>query len=330
VRTDTLADVFKLGGLIDSRKLKALAHYWKKLLDEVKPDLIVGEFTPTLAMVVLGVIPMVTVGTGFSMPPVGRNLPSIRFWDKTISEASKTHEQLMLEAVADTRVALGLPPVSFLSDLFGGEKAFVCVLPELDCYGEYRTEAAIGPLTDAVLPSFRQMDASKKEGPQAFIYLMGEDAKLPEILAALHRSKVPCDGYIRQFDRSRMPGGAANIHLYDTPQPLNDILPDRALLIHHGGMSTSDIALRLGVPQLVLSRHLEQKTNGALLMKAGVAHMLMAHSDSDLSRIEAFCKGMVADAPLHARAVAKAKAIAAQKSKPAVEVVTAACCELVA
>ncbi len=326
IRTDTLADVFQIGGLIDIPKLMTLGRYWQDLLAKVKPDLVVAEFSPTLSMVTRGVIPTVTIGTGFSMPPVGRNLPSIRFWDKTISDASKAHEQALLNAVQTVQQALNLTPVAFVGDLFGGDKNFVCVLPELDCYAEYRTEAAIGPLTTP-LPAFRQ--PTNNDSPQAFFYLMGEDAKLPAILKALEASTVRCDGYIRQLNRDIAPLTADTIHLYETPQPLADILPDRALLIHHGGMGTADTALRLGVPQLVLCRHLEQKTNGASLMRAGVGHMLMAHNDNDLAKLAATCKAMAEDNALKKRAETKALHIASNMRRPAVHIVTEACCLLV-
>lgn len=326
IRTDTLADVFQLGGLIDAGKLTALGKVWQKILADLKPDLVIGEFAPTLAMVTLGVIPTFTIGTGFSMPPAGRTLPSIRFWDSTISTASQQHEQSLDIALNTTRKALNLPPLAFFADLFGGERSFVCVLPELDCYNAYRTEMPIGPLTATQLPTFtaKKADSSTTQG---FIYLNGEDENLHTILQHIHDSNIKCDGYIRSLDHSTLPENT-NIHFYNTPQPLTTILPKRTVLIHHGGMSTSDIALRLGIPQLVLSRHLEQKTNGALLMRAGVAELVMAHLGSDISRLPDILNTMAHNEKLHQKAQQKALSIAARPSRPAVDIVTEACCAL--
>lgn len=324
IRTNTLADVFQLGGLIDSSKLTALAKAWQHMLSIIQPDLIIGEFAPTLALTTLGVTPFVTIGTGFSMPPTGRRLPSIRFWDKTLSDDSIKHEDALYDAINTTRKTLGLGPIAFFSDLFGGDQSFVCVLPELDCYGEYRSTPAIGPLTSTPLPSF-VMQENAQGSKQAFIYLAGDDANLQNIFTHIAHSGVQCDGYIRQFDRTYLPENATNIHLHATPQPLGQLLPKRGLLIHHGGMSTSDIALRLGIPQLVLSRHLEQKSNGGLLMREGVAALLMAHLDSDINRLETVLTSMMANTVLKERAQQKAKEIAARTTRPAVEIVVEAC-----
>lgn len=325
IRTDTLADVFALGGLISTSKLTALAQAWQKFLVSLKPDLVICEFSPTLAMATLGVIPTVTVGTGFSMPPTGRALPSIRFWDPALSERSIEHEKQLYQVVCETRQALGLEPLSFVADLFGGEARFICVLPELDCYKAYRQEKPIGPLTSTPLPSFQLQEKASK---QAFAYLAGEDGNINRIAQVIAQSGVQCDAYIRSLSRDTLPPDSS-LFLHDAPQPLTELLPKRGLLIHHGGMSTSDIALRLGVPQLVLSRHLEQKATGGLLMWEGVAELVMTNHAPDMERLPTVLRTIMENGKYQQRAWQKAKEIAARPARPAVEIVVEACSSLV-
>ena len=46
------------------------------------------------------------------------------------------------------------------------------------------------------------------------------------------------------------------------------------LIIHHGGIGTTELALAVGRPQLLLPRHLEQNLTGRALKDIGVALVL--------------------------------------------------------
>lgn len=329
VQTDTLADIFMLAGLSNPVSMVALGKAWQDVLARVKPDVVICEFSPTLAMVTLGVIPTITLGISFAIPPTGRPLPAIRFWQQELTQTSIANEQRVYEAVSRTRAALNLPGFEFFSDIFGGEGVFVCALPELDCYGKYRTVPAIGPLT-ALDVSLAPTKRNPQHQRKAFAYLANDEPSLPKIMQAIQSSHLMCDSYIRRLDAAtRTAYTSDNVHLYETPQPLAELLPERGLLIHHGGMSTADLALRLGIPQLIVSRHLEQKVNGGLLLHLGVAQILMSHQCEDVELISKTLKDMGNNDNYAHHAFKRAEAIAARKGKQAMEIVLEACNKLV-
>lgn len=55
--------------------------------------------------------------------------------------------------------------------------------------------------------------------------------------------------------------------------PLNALLPDCSLIVHHGGAGTSFTALTAGLPQLALPRGADQPANAAVLAEGGVAEV---------------------------------------------------------
>ena len=74
----------------------------------------------------------------------------------------------------------------------------------------------------------------------------------------------------REFLPSHMP---ENVIWYEY-LPLDSILPETGLLIHHGGMGTLSGALAAGVPQMVLPCYVDRPYNASLLKKLGVGDYL--------------------------------------------------------
>jgi rhamnosyltransferase subunit B len=329
IPTDTMADIFILAGLSNAERMKMLGEAWQKVLLELKPDLVICEFSPTLAMVTLGVIPTITLGISFAVPPAGRTLPKIRYWQKELTASSIANERLVHAEICKVRQALGLPEFEFFADIFGGEEVFACALPELDCYAEYRTIPAIGPLT-ALEGTLAPPAHHAAHHTKAFAYLAHNDDNLEHIIEAMKHSTVQCDAYIRHLEPARMAAfSAPNLHIYETPQPLTELLPERGLLLHHGGMSTADLGLRLGIPQLIFSRHLEQKVNGGLLLRLGVGEVLMGHQCREEGVVHKTLASMVSNGNYKANAVKRAQIIAARPGRKAMEVVLEACERLV-
>jgi UDP:flavonoid glycosyltransferase YjiC (YdhE family) len=61
------------------------------------------------------------------------------------------------------------------------------------------------------------------------------------------------------------------------PQPIADILAASRLVVHLGGSGLAAEALAAGVPQVVLSGHIEQSLNGEAIERAGVGRMIKTY-----------------------------------------------------
>src|SRR3546814_6352681 len=90
--------------LIGYGRRDALAHRltaWEGVLDTVRPDVVVGDFSPTLNLAARGRVPSIVVGNGYTIPPGGRPMPPIRPWQPALEAFSVTHEaELMATANA--------------------------------------------------------------------------------------------------------------------------------------------------------------------------------------------------------------------------------------
>ncbi len=276
----TLADVLFLAGYADATKLMRLTAEWQTLAQRERIDAVIAEYSPTAAISYRGIMPFITVGTPFSVPPEGMRMPNIRAWENAVPEVSGRHEALALSAINTVRKQLTLAPFDFLSDMFGGEGVFVLSYPELDVYAALRKHSAIGPVSAAIRRAFTPFAPPKK--PSAFLYLSGKSSDIKLSLESLDKAGMPCDTFIRNFAPNSLPPplpgkeseaqnaaraeGYRNIHFHDAPQDLQKILKERSVIVHHGGHATSCEALAFGIPQLILASQLEQQMTASRLM----------------------------------------------------------------
>ena len=274
ITTHTLADIYHYAGYTKSDLLLALSKAWQDLLEKIKPDLVINEFAPTLALVTLSVIPTLTVGTGYSTPPLGRSMPAIRFWKKELPLDSILREKDMLITINNIRKSLTLPPIMHFSDLFGGEAQLVTTYPVLDCYRAYRQRPAIGPLNQALYR--HDISLYNYRERRGFVYLNATLANLPLIIQGIKDSGLYCEAYIRGLsEEKRQEYSNPDFVIHTTTQALHEVLPYISLYIHHGGISSSELCLRYGTPQLILANHLEQRVNGSNIAQLGVGILLV-------------------------------------------------------
>lgn len=271
--THSLVDVFKLAGLLEAETLIHLGKQWEKVLQEIKPDLIINEFSPTLGMISIGRIPTISIGSSYSLPPADSPFMPIRFWESSLPSQSLTHATLWQAALNQVRRYFKLPEFTYGTEVFGGEAAFLCSTKELDSYQRFRKTREIGPIAKVAIPP--QAPCALPNAPCGYFYLGGEMPDLEGVLLDISSEITQCDGYIRQLKKCLIL--ASNVHLYATPQPLETLLLSRNFLIHQGGINTAELALQLGIPQFIVPLHLEQKVNAGLLREAKVAEIILPH-----------------------------------------------------
>ncbi len=325
----TLIDALRVGEAIDENKLHGLADLWEKILLEEKPDLVIGEFAMTFASITIGRIPTLTIGTGYSIPPSGGPFPAVRFWNQEVPESTKADEARWVEITNQVRQKRSLAPFMYSTDAFKGDGSFVCTYPELDSYSYCRKDPVYGPFKGTILDKEHVLANEKYDG---FFYLAFTPNMTPSILDGLVKSGLRMEGYIRQLPeeiRLRY-ANHRSVYLHTAPQPLEKALRKRTILIHHGGIGTSEIALRAGIAQYVLPRHLEQKINGSLLKKIGVADFVMENEavKSGTKWLKPLQR-LVSDRAVKQRALARSVSIKGRDKDAASRVVMARVKELI-
>ena len=311
--THTLADILCGLGLSDAAVLTERVNAWRGVLTCERPDVVVTEFAPTLALAAMDDRPVVTVGVGYVCPPVGGAFPPIRFWEAEVPLASLRAEERLADAMDKARARSGLPGLAWPSDAFGGDAQVVCTWPELDTYAERRPAPAAGPAR-------RFAFAAASDAP-AFFYLAA-DAQLPGALQAVAASRLPARGFVRGLDpASRARLSRPGLEILADPPELEDVLPGCPLLIHHGGIGAAEAALALGTPQVILARHLEHVSNGlAVERRLGVGRVMSAgHASRDPRRAGAAIRDASDDPELRRRSVLLARTLAAREATTGAE-----------
>ena len=94
-------------------------------------------------------------------------------------------------------------------------------------------------------------------------------------------------------------------------EPLGEVLQHAAALIHHGGAGTIALALRAGVPQLIMPHANDQFDNGTRLAKHGTARLIL-RSQYKAPRVAGELKTLTEDQKVRSRCYAWKRIIAGE------------------
>ncbi|SEQ34860.1 UDP:flavonoid glycosyltransferase YjiC, YdhE family [Faunimonas pinastri] len=260
-RARGFADMVAICGFARAEALWPAVHGWDGLFDLVRPDVVVADYSPVLSLAAYGRVPLVAIGDGFVLPP-----PHLPTFPLLREGSDMPGEAELLANAAKVQDRRGLPAPATLPGLIGGDAHVVCTLPETDIYADRRERPASGPLTATHEP----LGPATQQG--LFAYLAADHGLTPKLLQVLCDMRVPAEIFVRDApDSLKASLRNAHVTVHDTPPPLPEALARAALVIHHGGIGTSESCLALGRPQVVLPRHFEQTLNARRLRQLGAA-----------------------------------------------------------
>jgi UDP:flavonoid glycosyltransferase YjiC (YdhE family) len=299
------ADVLTAIGFADHLKLMAVVDAWDAIIKLIRPDLVIADHAPALQVAMVGSpVPIVTVGTPFTLPPLslGR-LPPIR-----ADQAPALPEARLHQAVKTVLVARGVAVPPRLVDLFRSDERLIFGLPELDPYRAYRDEQVLLP--PEPVPAF--VDPPVR--PRLFVYAGSELPHLETLVQTLVSMDVDVSAYLRG-DVGPLPHflKRRGYQVFDSPPPFAEILPRVSHVLSQGGAFTCHAALAAGRPHLVIPLHNETELNFAHVRAMGVAQRLDALDDEKALRKK--LAGFLDDATLLAQARHWALTLRAREQK---------------
>ncbi|UCH74044.1 MAG: hypothetical protein JSU82_17285 [Rhodospirillales bacterium] len=276
-RAAAISDIFAMQGFDNPDDLMPMVEGWQNLINLTRPDLIISDYSPTLCLAAYGVNPMVIVGDGFTMPP--HDLPTFPILRPQFRETLP--QKRMLGVIAEVQRRRNRPSPETLPGLFAAEARYVCTLPELDPYRAERKEKVLGPFETPPPP------APLPRKPRFFSYIASDFRGIKNAVRGLAEIKVPGEIYIRRASPAMKQAlRKRGHHVHDAPAPLLDVLRNASAIIHHGGIGTTEAAVGIGRPQVVLPRHMEQELTARALEELGVGVKVSGN----------FAPGAVADA----------------------------------
>lgn len=250
-------------GYADAAVLKAMLDAWDGLFREVNPHVIVCDHSPTVILAARDRVPVVHVGTGFTVPPNDRPFPVI---NSGAIAGAQAREAAVYSSIEQACRTLDRPVPASIPAMFGWSQNIVCCLPELDPYASIRHTPAAGPL-EALPP------CSPSQGNGSiFGYLSTEYLELRELLRSLARAGLKGQVYIRggigPFEECV---AGSCLRLLNDPVDLVPVLREASAIVHHGGIGTTQTAMGVGRPQFVFPRHWEQRLTARAVEKLGTS-----------------------------------------------------------
>ncbi len=209
---------------------------WKNLIALVKPTFVIAEFAPALVLASRSLsVPVIVTGNSFSVPPPVIDFPALR---ESVPIASRCRQSEVSEVVYQV-TGFDAP----LGQLLNGDRSFIFSIPELDFYRDVRHGAEYVGMHNAPFPQ----NIGDEHG--SFWSYLSTDWPHYQLVM----NKLQPDNKF----------GA-----------LENVLKGKSLAIHHGGSTTTTACLLMGIPQLLLPKHLEQWLNASALARLGVAQII--------------------------------------------------------
>ena len=270
-RIGSFADILQLGGFGDLDIAVSVINAWNRLFDDLRPDVLVAESSPTALAAALGRVPSVVAGNGYAMPPSHLShfppLTPAEDWLAPHDEAFA----VLNEALERT----GRPTLPWLPRLMQGDLRICDTYAGLDPYADQRIDELYGSLAD-VLP----LATDVKPGKRLFAYLSTEYPHFDKLITAIAGNGERFSLYI-----GGSPTASVKEHLrkrgaevYDKPAPFAEVLPAACGVLGHGTMATSLDAMTVGRPQILVPFAFERKMIADHVVKTGAGCILKSLS----------------------------------------------------
>ncbi len=282
--TPSMAHVLHNSGFSRAESLKARIQSWQELLELIRPDLVVGDYYPTLQLALLDrEIGQVVLGNGFTLPPAIKPLPDFSVFQGRKFPKFPQGEEQTLGVINQALQSLRLPLLTSLSELW--HKRGLCLLKtleELDHYGDRNDGIYLG-----VPPSPR---GKKPHWPtrgerRIFAYLK-PDQLVGDLLAGLQRTNcqviIAGDGLSssleNQFSSPSLRFEREAVDLYET-------LESADLVVNNANHGSSAHSLLEGVPLVMVPQQLEQRLFSSRLQSQGLALEMTGTSEKYLDSL---------------------------------------------
>lgn len=255
--TATMAQVLHNAGLYDSAALLSRTRAWDRLLQWIRPELVLMDYAPTLQLALRGsALPAAVFATGYFVPPPVVPVPVYWSMRGRLPPHVKTGEEETLAVFNRVLEARDQAPLLGLSHLWHDD--FLPILktyPDLDHYPERQGGLYVGSPPS---PRGQPPRWPESAGKRIFAYLKPSPI-VGDLLEALKATSEPVliasDGLSQSvrdlFSSNRMVFETSPIDLYETFETAH-------LAVTNANHGTTSHALSAGVPVLAVPLHLEQ------------------------------------------------------------------------
>lgn len=245
----------------DANEIAERISTWRRVYDETKADVVIADYAPGAVLAARDFMDCVNIGDGYTLPPHEMdNFPLLWRAGSTL----KHQEADVAERISSALIRFGATPLVNYPDMNAATAHATMTVPVLDVYSEFRTGGWLGagPFT------FPESRPESRGGLFAYFYETRQfDTNL---IGGLVQSRVGGTIMIPNIlRRNRKVLSEAGFQTPKELQPLNEVLENARVLVHHGGMGTAVAGIAKGVPQLIIHGDLEKYHIGKAIAGAG-------------------------------------------------------------
>lgn len=266
----TMGDILAVLGLGEEGAARAMIGAWEGILAAARPDAVAADFAPGLHLAAFGRLPLLSLGTGFSLPP-----PHLDRFPSLTGKPTVHDEARLLGMVNEALAAHGLPRRASLPGIFAADRELAAVFTELDPYRPWR-RSRLG------VPSAYMSDDIAGGGDELFAYMNGRQTRPNALWQGLLRSGLKVrihDPVLSRADAAKL--AEAGFMVEERPVPFTMIAARSRLVLSHCGLGFVSSALLAGLPQILLPFDIEKR-----MIAAGVSEIGLGRR-TDLDRLEA-------------------------------------------
>ncbi len=268
---------------------------WRQLYEEVKPDLVLFEHSPTALIAAYGCqFKKIVVGSGFTAPP-GKHSPGAPFAPfptttplPAVIQGLLQDDAEVLKLINSARSQLNLSHLPHMHAIFGqADDCFLMTWLMLDPFGPRAGGSYLGieAPRPAALPHWPRTD-----GPKVFAYLHAFPSLVP-LLQNLQSCNASAVLFVRNLPHSvRDAFEGSGLHFVDQPVDLNGVAQQADWVINHGNHSTAAYFAAKGVPQFFIPLHQEHLFLARNLVRLGAAVLGYQDQADFAETLQALCR----------------------------------------
>jgi hypothetical protein len=245
----------------------------RRLLDEVRPALVVCADSPALLLAAFGSVATVVIGDGFGVPPAdGAEFPALMPNRQPVMSEAK-----LLRVIKQVQQQLGLAAPESLPGIFAASTCFVTALAELDPYIGERSMPVLGPLE--LLPAASPPPSS----PRFLADLRSDAPDIDILLTAIAQTKIPSIVYLQGAStEERVRWQNAGLEMLEHPPRMHEVIPHVSAFVHHGHTASAQYALAAGRPQFLIPRQMDELLTSQLLHGRGAGNYVLGCQSKDI------------------------------------------------
>ncbi|OMH38966.1 glycosyltransferase [Motiliproteus sp. MSK22-1] len=252
------SDLLYRHGYRKADELVMLLHSWELLFDQLDPDLLICDHSPTALLASRGYeCSVASIGIGFFCPPCCSPLPSLQLSKRISIETLQQSDATVLSVINSAMESLGRYTLPQVSSLFDIDEHFLCTFPELDHYPQRKDHCywgAYGGGESGEVPVWPEGN-----GPRVFVYLQKDRVSTEYVLKALDNLGWPAIVHFTRGFQSPSSGHVSETINYSAKHlDIEKVCQSADFIICHASHGTVSMALLAGIPLLLFPAHQEQ------------------------------------------------------------------------